>query len=249
MNFGSCLTALAIDSPKTSPDHPTDWIPGNPARPARPGGPSGPAQREPTGPLEVLNTTAPSEHLDLWQPIGLVLAAGAGRRYGGPKAPVLVDGERLVDRAVRVLRQGGCPRVLVVLGAWLGAVASAEVVLNPAWESGMGSSLRAGLTHLLAEAGTGGAPVTPRRAVITLVDLPGLTPEAVAHLWAQPEALLAARYRGQQGHPVLIGEAHWPALINELDGDHGARHYLQRQGVHLIDLDHLANGDDLDQAL
>ena len=35
---------------------------------------------------------------------GLVLAAGAGVRFGGPKAPVVVDGERLVDRAARLLR-------------------------------------------------------------------------------------------------------------------------------------------------
>ena len=38
---------------------------------------------------------------------GLVLAAGAGVRFGQPKAPVVIDGERLVDRAVRVLDRGG----------------------------------------------------------------------------------------------------------------------------------------------
>ena len=78
-------------------------------------------------------------------PLGLVLAAGAGRRLGGPKAPLVVDGERLVDRAVRVLREGGCDPVLVVLGAWVGDVPGAEVVVNADWASGLGSSLRAGL--------------------------------------------------------------------------------------------------------
>ena len=48
---------------------------------------------------------------------GLVLAAGAGRRYGGPKALVEYDGQRLVDRAVWTLRAGGADPVLVVLGA------------------------------------------------------------------------------------------------------------------------------------
>ena len=65
-----------------------------------------------------------------WQHHGVVLAAGSGRRFGEPKAPVVVEGERLVDRAVRVLRQGGCSRVLVVLGAWVGPVAGAEVIVN-----------------------------------------------------------------------------------------------------------------------
>ena len=182
-----------------------------------------------------------------WQHIGLVLAAGAGRRFGGPKAAAFVEGERLVDRAVRVLRQGGCPRVVVVLGAWIGTVADAEVVVNSTWSTGMGSSLRAGLAHLQAEHTLEAALAPPKRAVITLVDLPGLTAAAVAHLCAQPESLLAARYGDQQGHPVLIGQQHWPALMTELQGDSGARHYLRRAGARLIPLEHLACGDDLDQ--
>jgi len=182
-----------------------------------------------------------------WQSIGLVLAAGAGRRFGGPKATVCIDGERLVDRAVRVLRQGGCPRVLVVLGAWVGPVADAEVIVNADWPNGMGGSLRVGLTHLLAEPAVGSTEAGPRRAVVTLVDLPGLTPAAVAHLCDQHESLVAACYGNQQGHPVLIGEQHWPALVAELKGDRGARHYLQRQSARLIPLEHLASGDDLDE--
>ncbi|MGA1145657.1 MAG: NTP transferase domain-containing protein, partial [Candidatus Nanopelagicales bacterium] len=49
---------------------------------------------------------------------GVVLAAGEGKRFGGPKAPFEYDGERLVDRAVRVLREAGCDPVFVILGAW-----------------------------------------------------------------------------------------------------------------------------------
>jgi CTP:molybdopterin cytidylyltransferase MocA len=79
---------------------------------------------------------------------GLVLAAGEGRRFGGPKAPYVLDGERLVDRAVRVLREASCDPVVVVLGAWVGDVPDADVVLNDQWRSGMGSSLCRGLEHL-----------------------------------------------------------------------------------------------------
>ena len=80
----------------------------------------------------------------LTAPLGLVLAAGAGQRMGGPKAPLAVAGQRLVDRAVRVLREGGCDPVLVVLGAWVGDVPGAEVVVNADWASGLGSSLEPG---------------------------------------------------------------------------------------------------------
>ena len=79
---------------------------------------------------------------------GIVLAAGAGRRFGGPKALVEVDGERLVDRAVRVLREAGVTSTYVVQGAAPLTVAGAEVVDNPDWGAGMGSSLRAGLAAL-----------------------------------------------------------------------------------------------------
>jgi len=144
------------------------------------------------------------------------------------------------------LRQGGCPRVVVVLGAWVGPVADAEVIVNPDWTGGMGGSLRAGLTHLQAEAVAGSTEACPRRAVITLVDLPGLTPAAVAHLCGQSESLLAACYGNQQGHPVLIGEQHWSTLMAELSGDRGGRDYLLRHGARLIPLEHLACGDDLD---
>jgi nicotine blue oxidoreductase len=93
---------------------------------------------------------------------GLVLAAGAGTRYGQPKAPVIIGGERLVDRAVRVLTEGGCDPVYVVLGAWVGEVDGADIVVNDAWPEGMGSSLRMGLTVLSEQ-------TTADAVIVTLV--------------------------------------------------------------------------------
>lgn len=181
---------------------------------------------------------------ELWCDIGLVLAAGAGRRYGQPKACVLIAGERLVDRAVRVLSEGGCRQVLVVLGAWSGGVAEASTTHNPHWRDGIGASLRWGLEQLRDSPAACGEQ--PRRAVVTLVDLPGLSGAAVARLRREPAALAAASYQGQQGHPVLIGEQHWPALIDQLRGDIGARRYLHDHQAALIPLDRLADGRDLD---
>jgi nicotine blue oxidoreductase len=179
-----------------------------------------------------------------WWDIGLVLAAGAGRRYGQPKACIQIEGERLVDRAVRVLQEGGCSQVLVVLGAWVGDVASAYTTHNPHWRDGMGGSLRWGLEQLRDSPVPSGGQ--PQRAVVSLVDLPGLTGAAVARLRQEPYALAAASYQGHQGHPVLIGEQHWPALIGQLKGDEGARRYLRDRQAALIPLDPLADGRDLD---
>lgn len=192
---------------------------------------------------------------------GLVLAAGEGRRFGGPKAPHVVDGERLVDRAVRVLRGAGCDPVAVVLGAWVGEVPGADVVVNDGWATGMGSSLRVGLEHLATRSDAD-------RVVVTLVDLPGLTPDAVRRLVAagpapsvpaatgaarptdpatDPRAALAAAtYDGVRGHPVLLGRAHWAGVVATAVGDRGARDYLAEQTVRLVEVGDVAIGEDLD---
>ncbi|MGH3728147.1 MAG: nucleotidyltransferase family protein [Micromonosporaceae bacterium] len=87
---------------------------------------------------------------------GILLAAGAGRRYGMPKALVRHGDSLLVEHAVRTLREGGCVPIVVVLGAAADEVrqratlGDATVVDNADWATGMGSSLRAGLSTVAA---------------------------------------------------------------------------------------------------
>src|SRR5688500_1712269 len=84
------------------------------------------------------------------QVAGLLLAAGAGRRMGRPKALV----EDWLVRAVTTLREGGCARVLVVLGASADEARlllqgeDVDVVVAEDWVEGMGASLSAGLATL-----------------------------------------------------------------------------------------------------
>jgi CTP:molybdopterin cytidylyltransferase MocA len=189
---------------------------------------------------------------------GLVLAAGEGRRFGGPKAPYVLDDERLVDRAVRVMRDAGCDPVVVVLGAWVGDVPGAEVVVNDDWPSGMGSSLRVGLEHLDHLDHQRLGPDVDA-ALVTLVDLPGLTAEAARRLTglahhpteaatATPhETLASATYDGVRGHPVLLGRAHWPGVMASAAGDRGARDYLADHEVTLVEVGDVATGEDLDE--
>lgn len=171
---------------------------------------------------------------------GLVLAAGEGRRFGGPKACYVLDGERLVDRAVRVLRAASCAPVVVVLGAWVGEVPGADVLVNADWANGMGSSLRRGLEHL-------GTVEDVDRVVVTLVDLPGLTAEAVRRVTGSGAALASATYDGVRGHPVLIGREHWAGVVASATGDQGARAYLAAHDVTLVEVGDVASGTDLDE--
>lgn len=172
--------------------------------------------------------------------VGLVLAAGAGTRFGQPKAPIMFGGERLVDRSVRVLREAGCDDVVVVLGAWIGTVPKATIVVNDDWRKGMGSSLQTGLQFL-------GDVTNADRAVVTLVDLPGLTPEAVHEVCRNQSGLVVATYDGQPGHPVILGCEHWLPILTLGLGDEGARKYLaSRDDVVRVEVASFADGGDLD---
>jgi CTP:molybdopterin cytidylyltransferase MocA len=177
----------------------------------------------------------------------VVLAAGGGRRYGMPKALVEYEGSLLVERAVRTAR-AVCDPVLVVLGAqavevWQRAdLDGATVLANRDWASGMASSLRTGLDGLR------GWPGHVDAALVTLVDMPGLTPEALERVaaLAAPDALAVATYDGVRGHPVLLGRQHWAGVMETAKGDEGARRYLAAHDVTEVDCTGLADPLDLD---
>ncbi|BCY14009.1 NTP transferase domain-containing protein [Actinoplanes sp. L3-i22] len=177
---------------------------------------------------------------------GLVLAAGAGRRYGMPKALVPYRNRLLVRSAAATLSEAGCERTLVVLGARADEVRQAapdlpETVLNPDWATGMGSSLRTGLTTLSSDDSL-------TSVVVLLVDMPGVTAEAVRRITAHaaPDALVMGGYQGRRGHPVLLGREHWAGVAASATGDRGARDYLRAHEVLVVEVGDVADDRDLD---
>ncbi|GAA5052946.1 nicotine blue oxidoreductase [Thermocatellispora tengchongensis] len=173
---------------------------------------------------------------------GLLLAAGSGSRLGRPKALVEVAGETLVERGVRVLHDGGCHPVVVVLGAAMVQVRGAVAVHNPDWRSGMGSSLRAGLSAL---------PPGAERVVIALVDQPKVGAEAVRRLIAaarEGATVAVATYGGQPRNPVLISREHLAEVAATAVGDVGARAFLRAHPelVTPVPCDDVADPADID---
>lgn len=152
---------------------------------------------------------------------GVLLAAGGGSRLGTPKALVEIAGERLVDRGVHLLAEGGCRPVAVVLGAAEVRLGGVITVPNPDWAGGMGSSLRAGLLAL---------PGTARAAVIALVDQPLVRPAAVRRLidaFRRGATVAVATYGGVRRNPVLIAREHFAEVCALAVGDVGARPFLR----------------------
>ena len=159
--------------------------------------------------------------------VGVVLlAAGRGSRFGdeAPKTLARLGRRPLVTHAVAAATMSGLRPVVVVVGCQAADVAAAagalaEVVENPDWESGMSTSLRAGLATLIAD--------------------PTVTAVAVA-LADQPRIGADASRR-----PVLIGRAHFDDAMH-MTGDEGARSLLAAHDVVEVPCDGTGDATDVD---
>ncbi|HLK59173.1 MAG TPA: nucleotidyltransferase family protein [Chthonomonadaceae bacterium] len=162
----------------------------------------------------------------------LLLAAGASTRLGTPKQSLRYAGQTLLHRAAGTAVASGCRPILVVLGACVQPLQPeleglpVRSVENTGWAEGMGSSLRAGMEALLAEAGE-----TLEAVLIMLCDQPLVTAQTLHTLIrAYQETgrpLIAAEYEGVLGVPALFHRSLFSELA-ALQGAEGARKLIQR---------------------
>jgi molybdenum cofactor cytidylyltransferase len=171
---------------------------------------------------------------------GLVLAAGAGSRFGDePKQLADLHGRPLLEWAVRAqCDTRALERVVVVLGSSAVRIREAvefgraKVVVCPDWDAGQSASLRFGLAQV-ADA---------EKVVVTLGDAP-LMSSAVIERFAAEEPGTRAVYDGRPGHPVVLGPDQI-ARLTGLAGDIGARKLLD--GGPVIEIGHICSGRDVD---
>lgn len=161
----------------------------------------------------------------------VVLAAGASSRMGSPKQTLHFQGKSLLRRAALAALEAGCHPVIVVTGAnaemsrreleGLGA----REVLNSRWETGMASSIKAGVEGLVS----GDADVAA--VVILLCDQPHVTADFIndlvaAHL-ATRRPIVASTYGGSFGAPALFSRTLF-AELSRLEGASGAKEIIKR---------------------
>ena len=169
----------------------------------------------------------------------IVLAGGAGRRFGGGKLLAPYRGGELIDGALRAALTAPVEGVIVVtgydgerVGESIAAFAGRHhpqtplrIVHAPDYTEGMAATFRAGVAALPAETDA---------AFVFLGDMPSIPAEVPSRLAEALGAKAAAApvYDGQRGHPVLFARRLFPKL-GRLTGDHGARALLDGLGAEL----------------
>ena len=166
----------------------------------------------------------------------IVLAGGAGSRFGGGKLTHAWRGGALIDGALAAAFAAPVRSVTVVTGADANVEAAARARAMRGGElqrlrivhcadhaEGMGATLRAGIASL---------PDDAAGAYVFLGDMPAIPPAilpALAAALAAGATAAAPRHNGQRGHPVLFSAALFPQL-RALTGDQGARDVLRELG-------------------
>lgn len=177
----------------------------------------------------------------------IVLAAGAGRRFGGPKALVTFNGELLVERAVRTAVDGGCDPLIVVIGSHANEILAranlgdAHPVLAENWAEGMGASLRAGLAAAEALDCDGVA--------VLLADQPRIGSEALRRLgaaWQSGAVAAVATYDGGRRNPAVLDRSVWEAVRDAAVGDIGARGWMREHSDLVVEVPCDGTGDAVD---
>lgn len=161
----------------------------------------------------------------------VILAAGSSSRMGRPKQIIQFRGESLLRRAVLAALAGGCAPVVVVTGAY-GELSRRELegldvreVFNPRWQTGMASSIRVGLSTLLA------ADPNASAAVFLLCDQPHVNPDIISRLVEAHRVthspIIASSYADSFGVPALFHRICFAELAR-LEGSAGAKHLIER---------------------
>lgn len=173
-----------------------------------------------------------------------MLAAGSGRRMGGPKAELVVDGQRLLDRALLTLTDGGCEPVLAVVRPETRPPGEPGTPVRLVVNTDAARGQRSSLAVAVAAAAAAGPDIDA--LAVLLVDLPGVGAPAVRKTiqgW-RPERITVASYRGRRGHPVVMGLADWERALVLAGPDEGARALLAEAADRVDEIE--VDGDPLD---
>jgi molybdenum cofactor cytidylyltransferase len=162
-----------------------------------------------------------------------MLAAGSASRMGSIKQLLPYRGRTLIEHAIAHASEAGFSPIVVVLGAKAEEIepvvqrTPCQIVINPNWASGMGSSLKAGVVKLLEL-----LPDAPGLATL-LADQPRISARqliSMVKIFEEGKCpIVASEYDGSIGVPAIFGHEFFPNLLS-LPAEAGARHLLRDAG-------------------
>lgn len=149
--------------------------------------------------------------------IAVVLSAGESSRMGRPKALLPIQGQKFIERIVRVIGQSRVGRTIVVLGHHADQLRGqiehlpVEVVINPDYRSGQLSSLQVAIRHIRDDDRCDGM-------LVHLVDHPfidvALVDALIESFFETKKMIVVPSYKGKRGHPVIFSRELFGELLN-----------------------------------
>lgn len=168
----------------------------------------------------------------------ILLAAGSSSRMGQSKQKLLIEGKPLLAHAVEIALKSNTGKVIVVLGSEeethreLLKSLQVNMITNPRWQTGMGSSIKAGLNHVLSS-----NPKT-EAVIIAVCDQPLLQPHHFKMLIAKQQQtkapIVASAYSNTKGVPALFKREIFGEIL-ELNDPEGAKKVIQQHPAEVID--------------
>ena len=179
----------------------------------------------------------------------IILAAGKASRMGKPKQLLTYQGISLISHAVKIALNSICKPVVVVLGAYAEQIKPQidkfpiQIVENPHWQTGMSSSIRAGITAIKESNSKLDA------VIIALADQPLINSAVFNQLiqsYQQTEnIIIASAYDDIVGVPALFNQSLFSELM-QLQGDKGAKYLMRKYQNEVLTIKIPEAGIDID---
>lgn len=179
----------------------------------------------------------------------IILAAGNASRMGKPKQLLAIGQQSLLEHALQEGQLAVGERLIVVLGAYQQSIQEGinhtgwRVAINEDWESGMASSIRAGMQQLLRD-----FPDT-EQVILAVADQPHITAGLFQRLGQlrlnSAKGIVACQYADTQGVPVLFDRIYFDKL-QALSGKQGAKKLIQQYSTDVAVQDFPEGAIDLD---
>lgn len=180
--------------------------------------------------------------------IAVVLSAGESSRMGRPKALLPIQGQKFIERIIRVIGQSRVGRTIVVLGHHADQLRGkiehlpVEVVVNPDYRSGQLSSLQAAIRHISDDDRCDGM-------LVHLVDHPfidvALVDALIESFFETKKMIVVPRYKGKRGHPVIFSRELFGELLNA-PLDQGAKAVVNAHRQETLEIEWQDEGITLD---